>query len=125
MTPAQIEGMIDRICGMYATHNVGRNSMKGAWTQDDFLLDVPVETGRDVLPLVEAHGKIPSLPEIKNMIRRVMRHDGGVAGVTNPNCTICGGSGWDSGVAHGIDEGYTFQEKGITYRFSKVCPCRK
>jgi len=125
VTPAQIEGMIDRICGMYATHNVGRNSMKGAWTQDDFLLDVPVETGRDVLPLVEAHGKIPSLPEIKNLIRRVMRHDGGVAGVTNPNCTICGGSGWDCGVTADNYEGYTRIEKGITYRFSKLCPCRK
>lgn len=125
MTPAQIEGMIDRICGMYAAHNVSRNSMKGAWSQDDFLLDCPVEKGREVLALVEQHGKIPSLPEIKQMMHRVMRADAGIAGVTKPNCHICGGSGWDSGISADNPDGYTFVERGVTYRFAKVCPCRK
>lgn len=127
MTPAQIEGMIDRICGIYASHNVSRNSMKGAWSQDDFLLSVPVDRGREVLALVEMHGKIPSLPEIKSMFHRLMRSQQGVAGVTRPDCHICGGSGWDSGVSPDNPEGYRewFEHGGYYARVSRICPCRR
>lgn len=101
--------------------------MKGAWSQDDFLLGVPVERGRDVLTLVEEHGKIPSLPEIKRMFHRLMRSNSGVAGVTNPNCSTCRGSGWDSGIREGNDEGYTewFEQGGYHARVSRICICRR
>ena len=46
MTPAQIEGMIDRICGLFPTTQIGRNTVKNAWTKDDFLLDATVEEAR-------------------------------------------------------------------------------
>jgi hypothetical protein len=123
MTPAQIEGMIDRICGMYAAHNVSRNSMKGAWTQDDLLLDCPVEKGREVLALVEQHGKIPSLPEIKSMIHRIMR-DGIEGGAVRKDCTMCGGSGWWDGITNENPDGFGRMEGGVFYRFSRMCPCR-
>jgi hypothetical protein len=127
VTPAQIEGMIDRICGIYATQNVSRNSMKGAWSQDEFLLGIPVERGREVLVLVEAHGKIPSLPEIKQMFHRILRSSGGVAGVTKENCQMCGGSGWHSGVSEGNDDGFRewFEQGGYYARVSRICPCRR
>lgn len=123
MTPAQIEGMVDRICGMYAAHNVSRNSMKGAWTQDDLLLDCPVEKGREVLALVEQHGKIPSLPEIKSMIHRIMR-DGSESGTVRSDCRKCGGSGWWDGITDEDPKGFGRVENGIFYRFSRMCPCR-
>lgn len=122
MTPAQIEGMIDRICGMYAAHNVSRNSMKGAWTQDDLLLDCPVEKGREVLALVEQHGKIPSLPEIKSMIHRIMRS--GDAGSISKDCKLCGGSGWWDGVTDENPDGFGQIQFGVFYSFSRMCPCR-
>lgn len=124
MTPAQIEGMIDRICGMYAAHNVSRNSMKGAWSQDELLLDCPVEKGREVLALVEQHGKIPSLPEIKSMIRRIMSQSGGGAGLVRSDCSMCGGSGWWDGITTENPEGFGRIEGGVFYRFSRMCPCR-
>jgi hypothetical protein len=125
MTPLQIEGMIDRICGMYASHNVNKQGMRQAWTQDEFLLSCSLEKAREVIPLVEEHRKIPSLPEIKQMMHRVVQQGNQLSGVADQNCLICCGSGWDAGVTPDNPDGYTRKEKGIRYRFAKVCPCRK
>lgn len=36
MTPAQIEGMIDRICGLFPSSPISVSKVKNAFTQDDF-----------------------------------------------------------------------------------------
>ena len=124
MTPAQIRGMIDRICGMYASHPVNKQGMKKAWVEDQFLLGFSVVKAREVIPVVEQHGKIPTLAEIKQMLERVLEASVSNVRAVDEDCEICGGSGWDSGVTPDNPEGYKRTENGSTYRFAKVCPCR-
>ena len=130
MTPAQIEGFIDRICGIYPTNNVYRKGMRSTWALDDFLLDVDVDDGRKVLALVEQHGKIPSLPEMKQLFRQMW---GGKATPTSitARCEVCNESGWDNGWRttevdnfHTIEaDFYTEEHMGHTYRVVKPCVC--
>ena len=94
MTPIQIDSMIDRICGMYPTTPVPRNGMKALWREDALLLSVDVKQGREVMVLVEKHNTIPSLPEIKSMVRTILKETVGSV----PPCTICNGTGWDDGM---------------------------
>lgn len=94
MTPLQIDQMIDKICGMYPTTPVPRNGMKALWRDDALLLATDVEHGREVMGLVEKHNTIPSLPEIKNMVRTVLKETVKDVSV----CEICGGTGWDGGM---------------------------
>jgi hypothetical protein len=86
--------MIDKICGMYPTTPVPRNGMKALWREDALLLSIDVKQGREVMVLVEKHNTIPSLPEIKTMVRTIMK--GTVGSV--PPCTVCNGTGWDDGL---------------------------
>ena len=94
MTPIQIDSMIDKICGMYPTTPVPRNGMKALWREDALLLSIDVKQGREVMVLVEKNNTIPSLPEIKTMVRTIMK--GTVGSV--PPCTVCNGTGWDDGL---------------------------
>jgi len=94
VTPIQIDTMIDRICGMYPTTPVPRNGMKALWREDALLLSIDVKQGREVMVLVEKHNTIPSLPEIKSMVRTILKETVGSV----PPCTICNGTGWDDGM---------------------------
>lgn len=94
MTPIQIDSMIDKICGMYPTTPVPRNGMKALWREDALLLSIDVQQGREVMKLVEKHNTIPSLPEIKGMVRTLLKDSVGSV----PPCTICNGTGWDDGM---------------------------
>lgn len=130
MKPMQIEGMIDRIVGIFPAHNVSRNAMKSTWSQDDYLLDVDVNLARQVIPLVEAHGRIPSLPEIKQMFRQLMQtHRVSEEAVT---CAVCDSTGWDNGrrierTANGsyeiTHEFATETHLGNTYTVVRPCFC--
>ena len=93
MTPIQIDSMIDRICGMYPTTPVPRNGMKALWREDALLLSIDVKQGRELMALVEKHNTIPSLPEIKGMVRTLLKESVGIV----PPCMICNGTGWDDG----------------------------
>lgn len=94
MTPIQIDSMIDRICGMYPTTPVPRNGMKALWREDALLLSIDVKQGRELMALVEKHNTIPSLPEIKGMVRTLLKESVGIV----PPCMICNGTGWDDGL---------------------------
>ena len=94
MTPIQIDSMIDRICGMYPTTPVPRNGMKALWREDALLLSIDVKQGREVMGLIEKHNAIPSLPEIKGMVRTLLKE---VVEGSLP-CEICNGTGWDDGL---------------------------
>lgn len=94
MTPIQIDSMIDRICGMYPTTPVPRNGMKALWREDSLLLSIDVKQGREVMGLIEKHNAIPSLPEIKGMVRTLLKE---VVEGSLP-CEICNGTGWDDGM---------------------------
>ena len=126
MTPIQIDSMIDKICGMYPTTPVPRNGMKALWREDALLLSIDVKQGREVMVLIEKHNAIPSLPEIKGMVRTVLKES--VASV--PTCTICNGTGWDDGerIVDGVivHERYTSVDvRGQVCTIVMKCECRK
>ena len=104
MTPIQIDSMIDKICGMYPTTPVPRNGMKALWREDALLLSIDVKQGREVMVLVEKHNTIPSLPEIKSMVRTIMKETVGSV----PPCTVCNGTGWDDGLR--IEDGFVVHD---------------
>ena len=72
MTPALIELMIDRLCGMYPTTNIARNTVKNAWVKDELLLDATEEDAKAVLKIAESLGHYPTQYEVKSMFMRVM-----------------------------------------------------
>ena len=126
MTPIQIDSMIDKICGMYPTTPVPRNGMKALWREDALLLSIDVKQGREVMVLVEKHNTIPSLPEIKSMVRTITKETVGSV----PPCEICNGTGWDDGmrIVDGVvvHERYTSVDmRGNVCTTVTECECRK
>ena len=126
MTPIQIDSMIDRICGMYPTTPVPRNGMKALWREDALLLSIDVKQGREVMGLIERHNAIPSLPEIKGMVRTLLKE----VVESLPNCEICNGTGWDDGlrIADGVilHERFTsIDMRGNVCTTVTKCECRK
>ena len=131
MTPAQIEGMVDRICGLFPTTQIGRNTVKNAWVIDDFLLDASVEEARKVTDWIKANSdKFPqSLRELHNIFRKVR-----TLGVKNQpievKCDICKGMLWDDGIRYSesgvrLNEQYEVEVQGHTYKVVRPCPnCR-
>lgn len=128
MTPAQIEGFIDRICGLFPTSQIGRNTVKNAWTGDDFLLLQDVNDARQVIPIIlENHEKFPNLKDVQ----RAFKH------IRNPvmkavvSCEICDGNGWDTGRRWDfatktlISEGFTKIVFDRPYSYVVRCQCRK
>ena len=94
MTPAQIEGFIDRICGLFPTSQIGRNTVKNAWTGDDFLLLQDVNDARKVIPIIlENHDKFPNLKDVQKAFLHIRQP----AKQMIVLCDICDGNGWDTG----------------------------
>ncbi len=131
MTPMQIEGMVDRICGLFPTTIIGRNTVKNAWTTDDFLLDASVEDARKVTDWIKVHSeKFPaSLRELHNIFRTVRKY-----GVNNQPiqfvCDICNGELWDDGIrfdenGRQLNDQYTVEMHGLIYKVVRPCQnCR-
>ena len=129
MTPAQIEGMVDRICGLFPTTQIGRNTVKNAWVTDQFLLDADVDDARKVTDWIKLNSeKFPaSLRELHNIFRKVK---GSHQIKSEIVCEICNGSLWDDGITYSQDgrrltEQPTVTFLGNTYKAVRPCPnCR-
>jgi len=125
----QIEGMVDRICGLFPTTQIGRNTVKNAWTVDDFLLDADVDEARKVTDWIKINSdKFPaSLKEMHSIFRKVR---GQTETKSEIKCDICKGSLWDDGITYSADgrqitEQYRMVMQGHTYRVVRPCPvCR-
>ena len=123
MKPVHIELFIDRLCGLFPTTNIARNTLKSAWTRDDIMLDASEEDGKAVLKLCESLSKFPaSIGEVRHMFRQVGGHIGGTFG-----CELCDHSGWDVGrqIIDGVETFYTMIFMGNTYTYVKECECRE
>jgi hypothetical protein len=125
----QIEGMVDRICGLFPTTQIGRNTVKNAWTVDDFLLDADVDEARKVTDWIKINSdKFPaSLKEMHNIFRKVR---GQTETKSEIKCDLCKGSLWDDGITYSSDgrqltEQPTVVFQGHTYKVVRPCPkCR-
>ena len=127
MTPMQIEGMVDRICGLFPTTQIGRNTVKNAWTVDDFLLDADVDDARKVTDWIKMNSdKFPhSLRELHSIFYKVQ----GKSEIKSEiQCDRCKGLLWDDGVTYSSDGRQLTQQptevfQGHTYKV--VRPCSK
>ena len=122
MKPVHIELFIDRLCGLFPTTNIARNTLKSAWTRDDIMLDASEEDGKAVLKMCESLSKFPaSIGEVRHMFRQVGGHIGGTFG-----CELCDHSGWDVGrqIIDGVETFYTMIFMGNNYTYVKACQCR-
>lgn len=128
MTPAQIEGMIDRICGLFPSGQVSLAKAKHAWTADDFLLLQDVNDARKVIPIIlENHDKFPNLKDVQKAFRHIRQP----AKQMIVLCDICDGNGWDNGRRWDfatetlICEGFTKIVFDRPYSYVVRCQCRK
>ena len=137
MTPMQIEGMVDRICGLFPTTQIGRNTVKNAWVTDEFLLDADVDDARKVTDWIKINSdKFPhSLRELHSIFHKVQ----GKSEIKSEiKCEVCKGLLWDDGITYSSDgrllteqytQTYVYQtDKGVkesTYKVVLPCPaCR-
>jgi hypothetical protein len=128
MTPAQIEGMIDRICGLFPSGQVSLAKAKHAWTADDFLLLQDVNDARKVIPIIlENHDKFPNLKDVQKAFRHIRQPAKQMVVL----CDICDGNGWDTGKRWDyatktlICEGFTKIVFDRPYSYVVRCQCRK
>lgn len=129
MNTLQIEGMIDRICGLFPSGQVSLSKAKSAWGNDDFLLYQSVEDARKVIPIImEDYDKFPSLKQVHSAFKQLRRSN-------EPppifyKCDICDGNGWDNGERWNfldkilLDEGYTEMHLGHQYKVVRKCVCK-
>ena len=112
MTPALIELMVDRLCGMYPTTNIARNTVKNAWVKDELLLDASEDDAKAVLKMAESLGRFPNQFEIKSMFNKVMgvRH-------AEIGCEKCDNTGF-------VYTDPNFNTDSIKPRYVKSCECR-
>lgn len=132
MKPILIELFIDRLCGLFPTTNIARNTLKSAWTCDDIMLDASEEDAKAVLKMCESLSKFPaSIGEVRHMFRQV-------AGVINKKfgCELCDYTGWDIGRQEhhnadhtdcylGCETFFTMEVLGNYYGYVKPCECRE
>jgi len=112
VTPALIELMIDRLCGMYPTTNIARNTVKNAWVKDELMLDATEEDAKAVLKIAESLGHYPTQYEVKSMFMRVM----GVR-QAEVGCDECDSTGF-------IYTDPDFENDLIKTRYVTSCECR-
>jgi len=129
MTPAQIEGFIDRICGLYPSSTIAVTKVKNAWTADDFLLLEDVnEARRIVARIMERYDKFPTLKEVHHEFKLLRKP---AIEQTIVVCEICDGNGWDTGERWNyntkeiICEAYTRTFMGHIYTYVVPCKCRE
>ncbi len=129
MTPTQIEGMIDRICGLYPSSPVSLQKAKNAFTQDEFLLYQTVEDARKVITVImDNHDKFPSLKEVHKAFKLLRKP---AIEQTLVVCEICDGNGWDTGRRWNFEtkeiicEAFTKESMGQTYTYVVPCKCRE
>jgi hypothetical protein len=112
VTPALIELMVDRLCGMYPTTNIARNTVKNAWVKDELLLDATEEDAKAVLKIAESLGHYPTQYEVKSMFMRIM----GVR-QAEVGCDKCDSTGF-------VYTDPNFNTDSIKTRYVKSCECR-
>ena len=122
-----IEKLVHKIRGTFPSQQISFNAVIDAWKDDEFLTKTKYEKALAALPLVEAHGKFPSLPEFRKMIT-----GSNSSMKTTIECDRCGSSGWDTGQDVVLNEhgswqvmqwNYTQTFKEHEYTYAKKCGC--
>lgn len=127
MNAQGIEKMVHTIRGIFPSTNISFNNVIEVWQQDQFLLKTSFDSAQKALPLVEKHGKFPSLPELRELIQKVIFKE-----PEKVECKRCDSTGWDTGQdlmlnANGswqvVSWGYTQTFKNHEYTYARRCNC--
>jgi hypothetical protein len=88
-----IERMVHRIRGIFPSQQISFNAVIETWQEDAYLQSVSTEEARKAMPMVEALGKCPSLPQMRDMIRKANTKE-----VAEKVCADCDGNRWITGI---------------------------
>jgi hypothetical protein len=121
---------VDRICGLFPTTQIGRNTVKNAWVTDEFLLDADVDDARKA--------RTGSRSTVRSFLIRCVNCTASLGRSLDRSklrakfvCILCNGLLWDEGISYSDDgrqltEQYTEVFHGHTYKVVRPCPeCRR
>jgi hypothetical protein len=132
MNNQNIESMVHKIRAIFPSQQISFNVVIEVWQQDQFLQSVTPDEVRKAMPLVEEFGKFPSLPQMRDMIRKANHKD-----IQEKKCNDCDGNRWLTGIdlmlvdatahpslqyrqVHGV---YTQAFSNHEYTYAKRCKC--
>ena len=87
MSPEQIEGMVQRLAGMWPSQIIAMSNVCGAWKQSEVLLRLSVAGGREIVEKVKTEKQFPSLGHVEALARKQLADD-------KPPCQLCKNDGW-------------------------------
>jgi excinuclease UvrABC ATPase subunit len=93
MNNENIERMVHRIRGIFPSQQISFNAVIETWQEDAYLQSVSTEEARKAMPMVEALGKCPSLPQMRDMIRKANSKE-----IAQKVCADCSGNGFITGI---------------------------
>ena len=93
MNNENIERMVHRIRGIFPSQQISFNAVIETWQEDAYLQSVSTEEARKAMPMVEALGKCPSLPQMRDMIRKANTKE-----VVEKVCSDCEGNRFITGI---------------------------
>jgi hypothetical protein len=91
MAPDNIRRLVDFIDACYPARRLFVQSIKEHWAEDAFLLEVDLspEEKNTVKTRISEHGDVPTLSELRHLIRTAKAKHAPVR-----KCDVCNGSGW-------------------------------
>jgi hypothetical protein len=93
MNNQNIEAMIHKMRAIFPSQQISFNAVIEHWQDDGFLQAATPDEVRKAMPLVEALGKFPSLPQMRDMIRKANEKN-----VQENKCKDCDGNRWLTGI---------------------------
>jgi len=93
MNDQNIEAMVHKIRAIFPSQQISFNIVIEVWQQDQFLQSATPDEARKAIPLVEALGKFPSLPQMRDMIRKANTKE-----VAEKVCSYCEGNRFITGI---------------------------
>ena len=93
MNNQNIEAMIHKMRAIFPSQQISFNAVIEHWQDDGFLQAATPDEVRKAMPLVEALGKFPSLPQMRDMIRKANEKN-----VQENKCKDCDGNRWLMGI---------------------------
>jgi len=93
MNDKNIEAMVHKIRAIFPSQQISFNIVIEVWQQDQFLQTATPDEVKKAMPLVEALGKFPSLPQMRDMIRKANTKE-----VAEKVCSYCDGNRFITGI---------------------------
>jgi hypothetical protein len=132
MNNQSIEKMVHHIRGTFPSQQISFNAVIEVWQGDAYLQSVTPDAAYKAMPMIEDFGKFPSLPQMRDMIRKANNKD-----IAEKKCPECDGNGWLTGIdlmlvdAHAHPSLQYKQEQGAytqtfrnhEYSYAKRCKC--